>query len=202
MKKLLMVAMLAGSLVASESELVVGAELGYGNVSSDVSGMVNDVPFSHDVDTYTKSAKLKAGYQANYGRLLGYISTDSFSKSVTGQDEGNANAIGVEVDLFVTDSIYIGGLVGVGVKEFDGSNNNFIEYGLRVGNVFDITEGVNLDVGLQYKVQDYESKSGGNSATYCEKDCVITPEQLIPVNNREIKDQTIMVYVGINFYGL
>ena len=155
MKKIILALMVFAG-IASADGFVVGSELTYGKVDSDLTASLGGASASVSGDTKSIGVAVKGGYEFDAVRVLGTITSEKYKDDMVVDNEGNAVSYGVEVDYMI-DNLFIGGMLATGSKDFDGTDIDFDDVGVRVGGVFDIGNDANLEVGVQYKDRRYDS---------------------------------------------
>ena len=173
MKKLfLLVLVMAASLFADG--LVVGGEFGYAKVNSELTTNIG----SAEGDTKSKSLTGKLGYSFGDARVLGYVTSEKYNDDMVVYNEGSLISYGAELD-YVQENLFIGAILGVGSKDFDGTDVDFIDYGARVGYIHQI-DNANIEIGVQYKIREYDSYQFGAVTL-------------------DLEDEIIGLFIGINF---
>lgn len=155
MKKLIVVLM-AMAVVASADGFVVGTELNYGKVDSELTASTATATASASDDTKTLGITFKAGYQFDDLQLFGTVSTEKYSDELITNNEGNAVALGLEADYAFND-MFIGGTIAQGSKDFDGTDIDFTDIGIRCGLSNSVDDNSDIQIGLYYKKRDYDS---------------------------------------------
>jgi len=155
MKKLI-VALMAMAVVASADGFVVGTELNYGKVDSDLSASAGGVSASASDDTKTIGFAVKGGYEFDAIRVLGVITSEKYKDDMITNNDGNAVSIGAEVDYMI-ENVFIGATLSTGEKDFDGTDIDFTDIGVRLGGAFELGTDANLEAGVYYKKRDYDS---------------------------------------------
>ena len=135
---------------------VVGTEITYGKDSSDISASVPGASASVSTDTKSIGFAVKSGYQFDAVRVLGVVTSEKYKDDVIVFNEGSAVSIGAEVDYMI-DNLFVGGMLASGSKDFSGVDIDFTDVGVRAGGLFDLSEGVTLEAGIQYKKRGYDS---------------------------------------------
>ena len=171
MKKILIVLILMVATMFAEG-FVIGGELGYGKINAEASYNGNTAT----ADTKYTSFAVRAGYEQDNMRLLGYINSDKYKEDMLVVGEGNAISYGVEFDLVSNMGLYAGVLLGTGSKDFIVADVDFNEYGVRGGYIYELSNSMQFETGVQYKQRDYDSYEG-----------------------IDMQDDLIGLYVGINF---
>lgn len=159
--------------------VVVGAELLYGKVSSDLTLSIPGYSESYSADTKTIAVAAKVGYQFDAVRVMGVVTSEKYKDDMVVYNEGSLVSIGAEVDYLI-DNIFIGAVAAKGQKDFDGTDIDFIDYGARVGGIFKLGTDANLEAGIQYKVRNYDNYN------YMGADL-------------DLGDKIIGVFVGVSF---
>ena len=155
MKKILvMIFALASALMADG--FIIGADAGYGKVDSDLTISIPGDSVSLESNTNSKSLTVKAGYETSDYRLLGYVSTESYSDDVVVYNEGSATSVGAELDI-VFDKFYAGVALGAGSKDFDTEDINFKDIGIKAGLIAELNESMNFEASIGYKWRNYDS---------------------------------------------
>lgn len=178
MKKLI-VALMAMAAVASADGFVVGTELNYGKVDSELTASSGGVSASASDDTKTIGFAVKGGYQFDDIRVLGTITSEKYKDELITVNEGNAVALGVEVDYMIND-LFVGAIIAKGSKDFDGTDIDFTDIGIRGGISASINSNSNIEAGLYYKKRGYDS--------YTESGVTL-----------DLDDKIIGLFVGLSF---
>ena len=155
MKKII-IALMVFAGIASADGFVVGTELTYGKVDSDITLSVPGTSASVSSDTKSVGFAIKGGYQVENIRLMGVLTSEKYSDDVVVLGEGNAVSIGAELDYMV-ENVFIGVTLATGTKDFNAVDIDFTDVGLRVGAAIDINPDINLEGGVQYKKRSYDS---------------------------------------------
>ena len=195
MKKLLLTfAFLATSLFAEG--LFVGIDTGASIVSSKAEGLTDKVPYSIKSTGYSQTLTGKVGYTHPAGNSYAYLTAEKFY-DVSKLDNGIAGSAGIGFHRFIVDSYFIGGFVGVGIKDFNSGKDRFIEYGLKAGKTVKLSNSSDLEIGIQCKLQQYTAtiRTEFVNPSKPELGTVIT-------DSRSIDNVNLGVYIGINFTGL
>lgn len=155
MKKIILVlAAMAASVLADG--FVVGTEILYGKVNSDLTASVPGYSESYSADTKTIAFAAKGGYQFDAVRVMAVVTTEKYKDDMMVDNEGSLVSFGAEVDYMV-DNFFIGAVAAKGSKDFDGTDIDFTDYGARVGGAFELSSDVNLEAGVQYKIRNYDN---------------------------------------------
>jgi len=155
MKKIILAIMLSVSALMADG-VVVGAELLYGKVDSDLTASAGGASASVSDDTKTVAFSAKAGYQFDAVRVMGVLTSEKYKDDMMVDNEGSLVSLGVEADYLIN-NLFIGAVAAKGQKDFDGTDIDFVDYGARVGGIFELGTDVNLEAGIQYKVRDYDN---------------------------------------------
>ena len=155
MKKLI-VALMAMAAVASADGFVVGTELNYGKVSSDLTASIPGASASDSADTKTIGFAVKGGYQFDDIRVYGVVTSEKYKDDMVVVNEGNAVSIGAEVDYMI-ENVFIGATLARGSKDFDGTDIDFTDIGVRLGGSFELGTDSNIEAGVYYKKRGYDS---------------------------------------------
>ena len=177
MKKLL-AAFMALAAVANAGA-IVGANVSYSNVDSELTASAGGVSESYTVDTKSKGLTLKAGYEYEEVRVLGYVSSEYYSDDVVVYNEGNAITIGAEADYLI-DDLYVGAFIGSGYKDFYGTDIDFIDVGLKIGGTHELSEGLDIEAGVEFKKRSYDNYNYSGT-------------------NLDLDEKLIGVFIGLNF---
>jgi len=177
MKKLI-VALMAMAVVASADGFVVGTELNYGKVDSELTAS-GAVTGSASDDTKTLGVAVKVGYQFGDVRVLGVITSEKYKDDLITYNDGNAVSYGAEVD-YVVNNAFIGATVATGEKDFDGTDIDFTDVGVRVGAGAELGEDSTIEAGLYYKKRNYDS--------YTESGITL-----------DLEDDIVGLFVGVSF---
>lgn len=178
MKKLIMAIMFSVSALMADG-VVVGGEILYGKISSDLTASVPGYSESYSADTKTIAFAAKAGYQFDAVRVMGVLTSEKYKDDMMVDNEGGLVSLGVEADYLI-DNIFIGAVAAKGQKDFDGTDIDFVDYGARVGGIFELGTDANLEAGVQYKVRSYDNYN------YMGVDL-------------DLEDKIIGVFVGVSF---
>lgn len=155
MKKLI-VALMAMAVVVSADGFVVGTELNYGKVDSELTATGPGGSASLSADTKTIGVAVKGGYEFDAIRVLGTITSEKYKDELITVNEGNAVALGAEVDYMIND-LFVGATIAKGSKDFDGTDIDFTDIGIRGGISASINSNSNIEAGLYYKKRGYDS---------------------------------------------
>ena len=159
--------------------VVVGGEMLYGKVSSDLTASIPGYSESYSADTKTIGFAVKGGYQFDSIRVLGVVTSEKYKDDMIVANEGSLVSIGAEVD-YIIDNMFIGAVAAKGSKDFDGTDIDFTDFGARIGGVFELGTDANLEAGVQYKVRSYDSYNYSGV-------------------NLDLDDKILGVFVGVSF---
>ena len=178
MKKIILALMVFAG-IASADGFVVGTELTYGKVDSDLTASVGGSSIEVSGDTKSIGFALKGGYEFDAVRVLGTITSEKYKDDMVVTNEGSAVSYGVEVDYMI-DNLFICGMLATGSKDFDGTDIDFNDVGARVGGVFNVGENTNIEAGIQYKKRSYDSYT-------------------LSGINLDLDDKIVGVFIGLSF---
>jgi len=97
MKKVILALMVVAASAFADG-FVVGTELTYGKVGSDVTVSGPGGTASASFDTKSIGFAVKGGYQFDAVRVLGVVTSEKYKDDVLVMNEGSAVSIGFEVD--------------------------------------------------------------------------------------------------------
>jgi hypothetical protein len=155
MIKVIMSLLVAASAVLADG-FVVGGDFSYSRVGSELTLSIPGYSESYSDSTKTTGFTARGGYQFDAVRVMGFVTSEKYSDDVVVYNEGNAASVGVEVG-YMLDGAFIGVLAAKGSKDFDGTDIDFTDYGVRVGATVELGTDANLEAGVQYKIRGYDS---------------------------------------------
>ena len=176
MKKIIIMLMALATLASAE--VILGADASYSTASGEVKASYLGTTASDDYTDKMKALTLKAGYQFEQVRAIGYYSLEDYKES-----EGS-KSYGLEVALLIPSDdktdLLLGLGLGKGELEAEGLDAEFRDITAKAGLETDINESLAFEVGVQYKYRSFD-------------DMVINGVLL------EGDERQLGVYVGLNF---
>ena len=176
MKKIIFA--LAVFALGLHAEVILGTDVSYSKANGDVTATYLGSSATEDYTDNLAALTVKAGYQFEAVRVLGYYSLEDYKESE------RSKSYGVEVDYLIpsdakTDFL-VGLTVGKGELEGEGLDLGFKDIGMKVGLLTELNESLALEAGVQYKYRSFD-------------DVVISGVTV------EGDEKQLGVYLGLNF---
>ena len=160
------------------AEVILGTDVSYSKVNGEVKASYLGNTATEDYTDKIKALTIKAGYQFDAVRLLGYYSFEDYKES-----EGS-KSYGAEVAYIIPGDASADFLVGLGFGkgelEADGMDLGFKDISMKLGVQKELNETLAFEAGVQYKYRSFD-------------DIVISGV------NIEGDERQLGVYLGLNF---
>ena len=155
MKKIIL-AIMAVFTLAQADGFIVGTELNYAKVNSELKASIPGYSETYTGSTKTLGIAFKGGYQFDKVKVYGVITSEKYKDYMVVENEGNAVSFGAEVDYMI-ENVFIGATLAKGTKDFNSVDIDFTDVGVRLGATADINTDIAIEGGVQYKKRSYDS---------------------------------------------